>query len=1015
MFITNEIKNMKTKNVLKKGFFLLLFFSANLILAQTSITGKVVDAQNQESIPGANIIVVGSNTGAVADFDGNFTLNTSSEFPLSIEVSYVGFSSQIIEVTSADQVIEVALEFGQNLNEVIISASRRPEKIQEAPSSVSVISSRMIENSAQVVDPIRNLINVPGVQIQQNSINSINIEMRAGSGVFGTSTFPILDYRYLVTPAAGSFFAFQTGLSNIDIDRIEVVRGAASALYGPGVTSGVVHFLTKSPIDKPGTTVEVFGGELNTIGASLRHAWSNDKKTFGYKINARYTKGDDFTLDPVEDKAQIDGLATSIYKPAIVNGQIDQSQTGTLLLSNQDLDPDGDGNPMISEYKNYNANLHLEFRPSDKTTAFVSGGFASGGGLFFSNLGSGYTQGTDYWAQGRIQSGGLFAQVYYNYNDGGGDDNPTFVYGTGLQQVAKRSNTEIQLQYNFDTPGFLNSNYTVGVDYRNVVTDSEYTLYGKFDDDDPYGISGVYAQGTSELGKKLDLTYALRYDKFNFQDTGGIAPRIALVYKASENHTFRTSFNRALTSVAAIQQYINFPLVNLAPGVSGWLSGQNEPQNIGPNDPIDTVFGVQIPQNTPGLPLAIAYGAVANLSLQGLSAAFETNPALAPVASLKPVLDNFFSTYQGPSGFSGNLFAYDLLSGLSGPPRPFDINTAGAGTSKLQTIDQIEFGYTGVINKRLKINFDVYTYANTGFTNYTTVGPSFATVGADVPNDLAAAIANDIASDPTVIASVTAGVTAQVQAGVEAQYAALGLPATGLSAATASALGLPGAVPSIAEATAATAAPLITQSISGLAAAAAGAFFAGGEGFNNAAGADENGDFAFIGAVESSAVPSDDGFVHPAIGYRNYGDATRSHWGSDLSIQYYATDKLSVWGNTSWLSQNEWEVGDDDLPFTSSLNAPKFKYRIGLDYAAGDQGLRYSVSFQHDDAFNSDMALYGGRVQEKNLVDLNIGYVFKSGLKLDLSGTNIFDQKYRSFPSMPIIGRRIIAKVTIDL
>ena len=85
---------------------------------------------------------------------------------------------------------------------------------------------------------------------------------------------------------------------------------------------------------------------------------------------------------------------------------------------------------------------------------------------------------------------------------------------------------------------------------------------------------------------------------------------------------------------------------------------------------------------------------------------------------------------------------------------------------------------------------------------------------------------------------------------------------------------------------------------------------------------------------------------------------------------------------------------------------------MGLNYAAGLQGFRYSLSFQHDDEFNSDMALYAGTVQEKNLVDMNIGYVLKSGLSLDLSGTNVFDQKYRSFPNMPIIGRRIIAKAT---
>ena len=85
---------------------------------------------------------------------------------------------------------------------------------------------------------------------------------------------------------------------------------------------------------------------------------------------------------------------------------------------------------------------------------------------------------------------------------------------------------------------------------------------------------------------------------------------------------------------------------------------------------------------------------------------------------------------------------------------------------------------------------------------------------------------------------------------------------------------------------------------------------------------------------------------------------------------------------------------------------------MGLNYAAGLEGFRYSLSFQHDDEFNSDMALYAGTVQEKNLVDMNIGFVFGTGLSLDISGTNVFDQKYRSFPNMPIIGRRIIAKAT---
>ena len=279
-------------------------------------------------------MALGTGSGTATDFDGNFVLTSSTELPFSIEVSSVGFNSTILEITSADQQISVSLEAGQSLDEIIISASRRPQKISESPQSVSIITARDLENNSNVTDPIRSLVDIPGVQLQQQSANVINIEMRAGSGVFGTSTFPMLDYRNLFNPTSSSFLSYQSGLSNIDIARIEVVRGANSALYGPGVSSWIVHFLTKNPIDYPGTTVELIAGELATTGAAIRHAWSNEKKTFGYKINAKYLKGNDFNFDlnDPRDQANIATFKDEIRKPVISNGVADATQQGDLLL-----------------------------------------------------------------------------------------------------------------------------------------------------------------------------------------------------------------------------------------------------------------------------------------------------------------------------------------------------------------------------------------------------------------------------------------------------------------------------------------------------------------------------------------------------------------------------------------------------------------------------------------------------------------------------------------------------------
>ena len=268
---------MKQVNICKFLALFAMLFMAFTINAQNLITGTV-KGDDGEPLIGASIVIKGTSTGTVTDIDGTFRLNTSAALPITLEISYTGFGTEEVTVNSYGD-IEVTLTEGIYIGEeVVVSASRKREKVQEAPASISVVSARKLETSPQTTDVIRNLVNVPGVQIQQQSAARINIQMRCSAGLLCTGVFPIMDYRSLIGPGVGTFQSDAAGLSNIDLARIEVVRGPGSALYGPGVAAGVVHFITKNPIDFPGTTVEVFGGQLSTFGGAIRHAGRTPNK-----------------------------------------------------------------------------------------------------------------------------------------------------------------------------------------------------------------------------------------------------------------------------------------------------------------------------------------------------------------------------------------------------------------------------------------------------------------------------------------------------------------------------------------------------------------------------------------------------------------------------------------------------------------------------------------------------------------------------------------------------------------
>jgi len=970
------------KNILNKYYlaFMAIILCGSMY-SQIQISGSVSDSDSMDKIPGVNVIIDGTNIGTVTDFDGNFNISTTQELPFTLVVSYVGYSAQRVNVTSL-QDINVSLSAGQNLEEIIVSASRRAQKVTEAPASVSVISTRQIENSPQVADPSRLLVSVPGVQIQQQTANTINFEMRAGSGTFGTSTYIMQDNRAIKSASAGTFFSFQQGLSNLDLATVEVVRGAAGVLYGPGVTSGVVHFRTKSPIDYEGVSASFWGGDLDTFGSEVRVASSNDDKTFGWKINARINSGKDWVYEDEQYLADAGIPMNSVIRqPVITNKYVDPllSVNGTPLLNF------GDGNSIIDTYSNTSVNTTLEWRPSDETNYTISGGLNQGSGLFFQDLGIGYADGTSYWGQAQATMGDWYMQAFIDHNDGGQAENPTFLYGSGYRQVAKRTSIEAQIQYNFDFPMIFDSKWTVGWDYKNDISDSEYTLYGRNDDNDDYILNGIYGQGTLKMSDKVDLVLAGRYDMASFIGAGEFAPRAALVYKPSDKTTWRVGYNKALSGPSALQMYIDFPVAVLSPGVLDvWLSGQEGNHTFA--DPssqvIDLVnlFPIDLPVGSQ-LPLALPYGFVAEASWAGL---------FAQAPTLQPLLAPWIAQYGGPTGGTGSFRGYDVFEP--------SMSTGNRGTRGAQftSVENIEVGVTSVIGDKLKVSADVYSYETVGFTNFNAVGDAYAFVGAaNIPTDLGAAVAAD------ATAYVTGAVTASATQTYQGLAAQLGLPYSVVASGALAAQG----VPALSDAIAAN----VAQTLGGI----NSAFQLGGAGFVSTVGPG----FAALGAVESTLVPQGDNVTHVPAGYQTNGNAKRSHFGADLSIDYFANSDLRLWANASWLSQNEWipgEDNDDDLLNTSYLNVPMWKYRLGIDYTPLS-GLNFAVSFQHDDKFKSVQGFWNGMVETKNLIDMSVGYRFSPKFRFDVSATNLTDNKYRTYPNLPQIGRRVLGKLTVSL
>src|SRR5690554_5438871 len=279
-------------------FFVLSLLCSGICLGQITIQGKVVDT-HQQPIPSASLQVVGQTQGVATDFNGNFSLQLES-LPASIRVSSIGFVTQTISFSSAAPLTIVLEEETMSLGEIVVSASRTPERIFESPVTVERFGLKEIKNTASV-DFYDGLENLKGVDINTNSLTFKSINTRGFASFANTRFVQLVDGMDNSAPALNFVLGNLLGMTELDVNSVEILPGASSALYGANAFNGILFMTSKNPFDfegisayyKHGLTVQEAAGDNSIYDFGFRAAKKFSNKVAG-KANFSYLSGTDW-------------------------------------------------------------------------------------------------------------------------------------------------------------------------------------------------------------------------------------------------------------------------------------------------------------------------------------------------------------------------------------------------------------------------------------------------------------------------------------------------------------------------------------------------------------------------------------------------------------------------------------------------------------------------------------------------------------------------------------------------
>ncbi|MFP4369218.1 MAG: TonB-dependent receptor [Candidatus Kapaibacterium sp.] len=491
------------------------------------ISGRVMSSEDDIPLRGATVRIEGTSAGAISANDGRFIIKGLSGGDYTVLTSMIGFSTDRERVTigESDSIyLEITLVTQPlQAGEVVVSANRRVQAVQEVPISVSVIDSRSISQKA--VTRLDDIIQyVPGLEI-----NKDNVSIRGSSGFafgIGSRALMLLDGFPLLAGDNGDI-KFDA-LPMFNIERIEVVKGAGSALYGTSALGGVINIITMEPRDNPTLKAraqygfytqpeyeqwEYSGKPHYTRGFEAAYSFS-EGKVGGIISGSRY---DDQSYR-LYDKSERWGLFTKLNFDVFEN-------TTFNLTSNISLDHRDDWV--------YWHSLDKATRPPDDTDTDIS-----------------------------IQTNkySLFGRARHIFNDRKFLDFNTGFYLTSYATSHDKNLDEYrqsealswltELQYNHRHNDFLLMTY--GLSFQNVNVSSR--TYGGQNQQ----IAAVFSQGEIKLINDLTATLGARFD---YEQAGGLAaarefsPKIGLLYETPLNLNFRVSAGHGFRAPSVAERF----------------------------------------------------------------------------------------------------------------------------------------------------------------------------------------------------------------------------------------------------------------------------------------------------------------------------------------------------------------------------------------------------------------------------------------------------------------------------